>query len=116
MTFAWTEEMKKLWEFFSKWMIWAVKKDSPQDVKDAEIKFLELLAIEEERQAPLIKKRKQRFLIPTKEMEKLDDVINPWLEWRFVDDAPEEAKRAREKFEELKEIEYERQMRLEGYI
>lgn len=116
MTFAWTEEMKVLFDFFDKWMIWAVKKDSPQEVKDAEKKFLELLAIEEERQRPLIEKGKQRMLKRTDEMKALYKVFGSSLEWRFADDAPEEAKQAREKFEELKEIEYERQMRLEGYI
>lgn len=116
VTFAWTEEMKELWDFFSKWMIWTVKKESPEEVKEAEKKFLELLTIEEGRQRPSTKKGKKKFLKPTKAMKKLEDIIDPWLEWRFVDDAPEEAKKAREKFEELKEIEYERQMRLEGYI
>lgn len=116
MSVAWTEEMKELWNFFDKWMIWAVKKDSPQEVKEAEKKYLELLAIEEERQRSLIEKGKQRWVEETKEMQALYKVFGSWLERRFVDDAPEEAKQAKKKFDELYEYEDERQARLEGYI
>ena len=116
MTFGYTKEMNELYDIFDKWMIWTVKKDSPQEVKEAEKKYLELRAFEEERQRPLIEKGKQRWVEETKEMWALYKVFESWLERRFVDDAPEEARQAKKKYDELYEYEYERQMRLEGYI
>ena len=50
MTFVWTEEMKELWAFIEPWIEWRVKENAPQEIKDAEKRFLELYAYEEERQ------------------------------------------------------------------
>ncbi len=50
MTFVWTEEMKELWAFIEPWIEWRVKEDAPQEIKDAEKRFLELYDYEEERQ------------------------------------------------------------------
>ncbi len=52
----------------------------------------------------------------TEEMERLNGIIAPWLEKRMREDAPQEVKDAEKKFNELHDAEYERQLRLEGYI
>ena len=110
MVVAWTTEMEELFYLFDPWMEWRVKNEAPHDVKEAERQFIELYAYENSKQKHL---KKSAW---TDEMKRLHKITHPWVEWRMKEEAPQEARNAKDKYYELYAYEKNRQMRLEGYV